>query len=150
MVFTTNSLSDSKRFAAVFAEKIRKRSRRQGAVIFALSGDLGAGKTTFVKYVAAALGSKARVSSPTFVLMRRYPAGDYSIYHIDCYRISSDRESETLGISALIKNPAHIVFIEWPERISLPEGAISVVFAHGRTPSERTITTRFLKIRDFT
>jgi tRNA threonylcarbamoyladenosine biosynthesis protein TsaE len=150
MVFTTNSLSDSKRFASAFAQKLRKVSRPKGAMIFTLFGDLGAGKTTFVKYVVSALGSKARVSSPTFVLMRRYRAGDRMIHHIDCYRITTDKESEMLGISTLFKDPTNILFIEWPERISLPGGAIPIVFTHGKTQSERTISTRFLLRRDFT
>ncbi|MFI4883357.1 MAG: tRNA (adenosine(37)-N6)-threonylcarbamoyltransferase complex ATPase subunit type 1 TsaE [Phycisphaerales bacterium JB064] len=94
--------------------------------ILALEGDLGAGKTTLVRGIAAGLGIDPRkVSSPTFALMNEYqgggPQGEITLVHIDAYRLSSAEELAGLGWERLIDDPAVIIAIEWPSKI---EGAL--------------------------
>jgi tRNA threonylcarbamoyl adenosine modification protein YjeE len=99
---------------------------RPGDVV-ALSGDLGAGKTTFVRGLVAALhGSDDAVSSPTFVFRQRYP-GRPAIEHLDLYRIDDPAETADLGLDDAFAGDA-IVLVEWPERAPglLPAGTIRV------------------------
>jgi len=117
-------------FVRSFMEKL---STRGGATIVTLSGDLGAGKTTFVKSVADYFNIDEEITSPTFVIQKGYEIKKSDIsfkkmIHIDAYRLEDKSELEYLGWNELIKNPEHIIFMEWPEQvegISLPE-AISV------------------------
>jgi tRNA threonylcarbamoyladenosine biosynthesis protein TsaE len=88
---------------------------RPGAVV-TLSGGLGAGKTTFVRALVAALhGSDAAVSSPTFVFRQRYP-GAPPVEHLDLYRIEDPGEAADLGLEEAFDGAA-VVVIEWPERL---------------------------------
>lgn len=91
-----------------------------GAVIVALEGDLGAGKTALVKELARQYGVVDVVTSPTFVVMRLYETADTSIttlVHIDAYRIEDEQEIEVLNIKALLDTPQTLVCIEWPQQI---------------------------------
>jgi tRNA threonylcarbamoyladenosine biosynthesis protein TsaE len=83
--------------------------------IFALIGDLGAGKTQFVKGVAAGLGSKAEVTSPTFVLVHHYEDGRLPVYHFDFYRIESSNAILRLGFDDYIFGDG-VSVIEWADR----------------------------------
>jgi tRNA threonylcarbamoyladenosine biosynthesis protein TsaE len=99
---------------------------RPGDVV-ALSGGLGAGKTTFVRAVVAALhGSDAAVTSPTFVFRQRYP-GTPPIEHLDVYRVDDPAEAADLGLEDAFA-PDAITIVEWPERVPglVPPGAIRV------------------------
>ena len=82
-----------------------------------LRGDLGAGKTTLVKGIAAAFDAAAEeeVSSPTFTLVHEYRGPSVTLYHIDLYRIDTQRELETLGLDDLM-SPQGILLIEWGEK----------------------------------
>ena len=97
-----------------------------------LSGNLGAGKTTFIQAVARHLGIKNKVSSPTFVIIKKYPIagrarygtgslkkpGDYKfLFHLDAYRLKNEKELLHLGWGEIINNKKHLVFIEWPENV---------------------------------
>lgn len=113
--------------------------------ILALSGGLGAGKTTFVRALADRLGHDPDlVSSPTFVLMNEYRTpGCTPLVHIDAYRLSGDEELDSIGFAeALAGSPATggrpIVAIEWPERIA---PAIEVFRAEGRVIDVRLEVT---------
>jgi len=94
--------------------------------VVVLSGDMGAGKTTFVQGAAEALGVKARVTSPTFVLMREYE-GRARVVHVDVYRLSSLQELIDLGYEELFASDA-VTFIEWGDAVSglLPGDRIEV------------------------
>ena len=96
--------------------------------IFALTGDLASGKTTFVKGVLEGLGYKEEVTSPTFTLINEYHAKS-SIIHIDCYRESNLIRWNNLGINEYLFSDK-IVFIEWAEIIKeiLPDDIISIYF----------------------
>jgi len=104
-----------------------------------LEGDLGAGKTTFVRMLAVSLGHSERiVSSPTFVLMQRYETEDaLSITHIDAYRASDPDELEAAGWDMVA--PEDIRMIEWPERIeeAIPDSCARVRLEHAGEQSRR-------------
>ncbi|MEL6390979.1 MAG: tRNA (adenosine(37)-N6)-threonylcarbamoyltransferase complex ATPase subunit type 1 TsaE [Bacteroidota bacterium] len=83
---------------------------------FALTGDLGAGKTTLVKKWMHHIGVTDEVTSPTFSLINEYQLDDSTIYHMDLYRIKSDKELIEIGIEEYLYQGAHLI-IEWPELI---------------------------------
>lgn len=83
-----------------------------------LRGEVGAGKTTLVKGIAAALGgaSEEDVTSPTFTLVHEYRGPKVTIYHLDLYRLETERELATLGIDEMAAQPDALVLVEWGER----------------------------------
>jgi tRNA threonylcarbamoyladenosine biosynthesis protein TsaE len=102
------------------AAKIAKKLK--GGEIIALEGDLGAGKTTFVRGLARAFGIKQNVTSPTFVLMKIYEIGNKkyeirNLVHVDCYRLDEVQELFYLGIEEYLNKPAMVVIIEWADKI---------------------------------
>lgn len=103
------------------------------ASILALRGDLGAGKTTFVQTIARELGVKETITSPTFVIMKKYELFNQSfktVIHIDAYRLKDSRELEVLGWNELVANPTNLICIEWPERVEplIPSNARHIQF----------------------
>ena len=88
-------------------------------VLILLSGDLGAGKTTLTKGIAAGLGAAREddVTSPTFTLVHKYE-GSTRVYHVDLYRIEDLHDLETLGLEDIFAEQA-VVIVEWPERMKL-------------------------------
>lgn len=93
-------------------------------VVFTLVGDLGAGKTHFVKGFAKGVGSEELVTSPTFTLLNVYENGKMPIYHFDMYRLSSAEEGQELGFDEYfdLKSLDGVVLVEWPEKV---EGLIN-------------------------
>ena len=87
---------------------------RRGDVL-ALSGDLGAGKTHFVKGLAAGLGTAASVTSPTFTLLHEYPGGRLPLYHFDFYRLDAADEALKIGLDEYLDGDGACV-IEWAEK----------------------------------
>ena len=90
------------------------------ACVLTLQGPLGAGKTTLTQALASKLGISDPVTSPTFVIQKRYTtnAPDFhSLVHIDAYRTAESNELRVLGFEMLVKEPGVLVVIEWPERI---------------------------------
>jgi len=145
MKFETTSSSQTKKIAGVLAKEIlASRSNRRGALVFALVGDLGSGKTTFTQGLLAGFGIKKKITSPTFVIMKSYKlqAKSYKLaYHLDCYRIKKPSELGILGIKEILANPENVVLIEWPERIKkiLPKNTVWINFEHGKKENKRNI-----------
>lgn len=129
-VLETNKIAES------FIENvIKKQQSLSSALVVGLFGDLGAGKTAFTKAVAMGLGIKGKISSPTFVIMKKYPinVGQYKfLVHIDAYRLKHEKELLYLGWNEMIKNPQNIVFIEWPENVLkiMPKNSKSIYISH--------------------
>lgn len=94
----------------------------QPGEIYALSGDLGVGKTVFTKGFAAGLGIKEPVNSPTFTILQIYEGGRLPLYHFDVYRIEEPEEMEEVGLDEYLFGTG-VCLIEWPEQIAdcLPE-----------------------------
>jgi tRNA threonylcarbamoyladenosine biosynthesis protein TsaE len=117
-------LKTTKEFASKFAKMLK------GGEIILLNGDLGAGKTTFTRYVLQFLGVKDNVASPTFTIMREYKTKTFNILHFDMYRISSSDEAIAFGMDEFIYNidKNKILFIEWSENVKdiLPQKCINV------------------------
>jgi tRNA threonylcarbamoyladenosine biosynthesis protein TsaE len=121
MKFISNSPSQTKNFAKKIAKILI--SRKNSPKILALKGNLGAGKTTFLKGFAKALGIKEKIISPTFIIMRKHTflnkkskSKNY-FYHFDCYRIQSEKEILNLGFKEIVSDPKNIAAIEWAEKI---------------------------------
>jgi tRNA threonylcarbamoyladenosine biosynthesis protein TsaE len=87
----------------------------QAPAVVALSGELGAGKTTLVRAICAELGVRETVTSPTFALVHSYRGSAAQIYHLDLYRLNSPTELTNLGWDEILEANA-IVLIEWPDR----------------------------------
>lgn len=106
-----------------------------GATVVTLSGELGAGKTTFMQGIARALGVEEAVTSPTFVIMKIYDLVDQPfkrLVHMDAYRLKGKEHLRVLGWDALIADPANLICIEWPEKIegAIPEDAIRITLRY--------------------
>jgi tRNA threonylcarbamoyladenosine biosynthesis protein TsaE len=116
----SHSESDTEALAAVLA-----RDLRPGDIV-TLSGDLGAGKTAFVRGLARGLGlDPAEVSSPTFALVHEHRGGRLPLFHVDLYRLTS-ADAEDLGLDELGVEDG-VLAIEWPERLGRRfSGAIAV------------------------
>jgi tRNA threonylcarbamoyladenosine biosynthesis protein TsaE len=96
------------------------RDLRSGDLLL-LEGDLGAGKTTFVRGVVRGAGSSAHVASPTFQLVRVYP-GRVQLAHVDLYRLRSNAELVDLGLDELLD--AGAVVVEWGDKLDAPDAAL--------------------------
>ncbi len=85
-----------------------------------LRGDLGAGKTTLVKGIAEGLHAASRddITSPTFTLVHEFRGPDVTLYHVDLYRIDTERELATLGLDELFAEPGNLVLLEWGEKFA--------------------------------
>lgn len=141
MDYTSSSPEETQQIAFELAQKYK------GGGVFALSGPLGAGKTTFIQGFAQGLGISERLLSPTFVIIRQHNIpGNIGgkLYHVDLYRLDEIIEIESLGLSEIFANPKNIVFIEWAEKMEtlLPKNTHKI---HLEIISENT---RQIQVRD--
>jgi len=112
MEIITSSINETVNFGKNLAGKLT-----DGDIVL-LYGELGAGKTTLVKGLAAGFDVKSEITSPTFTLMNVYPAGGSNLVHIDTYRLKNEQELIDIGVEDYLGQPGSICIIEWPEKIS--------------------------------
>jgi tRNA threonylcarbamoyladenosine biosynthesis protein TsaE len=146
--YRTFSSEETKALGFETARTIGRTGR--GPAVIALQGDLGAGKTTFVQGFLKGLGSRARVTSPTFILMRRHKLAPSAaggkrfsnVFHIDAYRLKKPEHLSALELEVILTNPRNIILIEWPEQAKkfLPKDAMWVRFGYGKKENERIVT----------
>lgn len=144
----------TKNIAATLAKKILNAKSEKWAKIIALSGNLGTGKTTFTQGFIRALGSKEKITSPTFLIFKIYRLKNIKykkIFHFDFYRIGSIYEINALGFQEIISNSENIIIIEWADKIFtkhkpasrgkkfLPKNTIWINFNYGMDENERII-----------
>src|SRR5688572_28272473 len=110
------TLTNSYERTQQIAEDLAQEFKQKGGVI-ALTGELGAGKTTFTQGFAKGLGIEDKIISPTFVLIRQHPIPDTSqmLYHLDLYRLEADADFKQLGFEDMVSGN-NIVVIEWAEK----------------------------------
>ena len=122
--FVTNSEEET----FLVAEKIAKSLSRPSIIV--LEGDLGAGKTHFVKGFVKAVGCDDLVTSPTFTILNEYECGDFFVYHFDMYRLSSMEDAVALGFEEYfdLASLNGYVLVEWAENVEglIPDGAVKV------------------------
>lgn len=130
--------------AEKLAREASKTKKLNHALIFALQGNLGAGKTTFIKGFIRGLGYKKRITSPTFLIFKRFDVknkGFKNVYHVDAYRIKRGSELDVLGFKEVLSSSQNIVLVEWADKIKkvLPERTIWIKFDYGKYENERKI-----------
>lgn len=108
----SSSSEQTEALGAEFAQSLKAGDR----VI--ISGDLGAGKTTFVRGVCRALGVQSAITSPTFTIARRYDEGRIPISHLDLYRLSGGADAEDPGLLDEELSAERVALIEWPQMAS--------------------------------
>ena len=122
VIHLSDSPEQTQTLAAALAQTLR------GGEVIALDGELGAGKTQFVRGLLKGLGGNPRtVSSPTFVLLNVYDSGRLPLFHLDAYRVSGSDDFESIGFNELIEQGG-VVVVEWASRVIdlLPQKRIDV------------------------
>ncbi len=131
--YLTISPNQTKKLGEILAKEILSSRFDKKAFILGLEGDLGGGKTTFLQGFARGLAIKQKITSPTFVILKKFEiqlSKFEFFYHIDCYRIEKPKEILELGFKVIISNPRNIVAIEWADRIRkiLSEDTLTLKF----------------------
>ena len=110
------------------------RPKKEGATLITLSGELGAGKTTFVQTLAREMGVTETVQSPTYVLMKKYKTAHpefETLIHIDAYRLNGKKEFAALKPESFLSDQKTLICVEWPERVegALPQADRTLLFS---------------------
>ena len=140
----TAELDSEPKFTELAAEFARAlASASAWPLVIGLRGDLGSGKTTWVRAMLRGLGYTGRVPSPTYTLLEQYTCGGLSIVHLDLYRLRGSEELENLGLRDWLAEPQRWIAVEWPERA--PELAercdLTLEFAIPASGSRRVTAT---------
>ena len=135
-VYYTNSAEETRELAAKIA------AETPNGTVFALDGNLGAGKTVFASGFARGLGITEPVSSPTFTIVQEYPRSEGMFFHLDLYRIDNPDAALAFGIDEFLYASDAISLVEWPERIEglFPPGTIRVAIERTDREETRKIT----------
>jgi tRNA threonylcarbamoyladenosine biosynthesis protein TsaE len=130
---------------AVTEAELRAWGERLGSaatapLVIAISGELGAGKTTLAQAICRGAGVRDFVTSPTFALVQRYDGARFPVYHLDLYRLESSRDLVNLGWDDVLRDNA-LVIIEWPERAEghVPDDALHIEIEHHPTDPARRV-----------
>jgi len=135
MQYITQSVKETQQLVGKILKDLINR-QPQGALVVALQGELGSGKTTFIQGLGEALGIKEKILSPTFVIMKHFNILTFkhfnNLYHLDCYRLESAKDLAELGLVEILAGKNNLVVIEWAERIAsiLPVDTVWLVFKH--------------------
>jgi len=136
----------------IFAQEVLRKGPQKRAVVLALEGDLGGGKTTFAQGFAKGLGIRERITSPTFVIFKKFKVrygrlhGSSDVpsfenfYHFDCYRLLGGEDILGLGFEDIASSSKNIILLEWAGRVKkvLPKGTIWLKFDFA-SKNKRTI-----------
>jgi tRNA threonylcarbamoyladenosine biosynthesis protein TsaE len=134
--FISNSADETESFGHRFARNVKAGD------VLALTGDLGSGKTQFVRGLVAAIGATTPATSPTFTLIHEYSGGRLPIYHFDFFRIEDRSSAERLGLDEYFFGDG-VSVIEWADRFPdlVPENARWISF-ETKSETQRAITTK--------
>jgi len=137
----SNSPQETKKLGESFGKKLK------GGEVIGLIGQLGGGKTVFVQGIAKGLGIKEKITSPSFILMKSYPVKKGKIknlVHIDCWRIKSENELETIGLEDYLGKKNTVIVIEWADKVKkfLPKNSIIFCFKLGKKENQRIISKK--------
>lgn len=131
----TKSTDETKKVGSDLTQTLKQSIILKQALIIALEGNLGSGKTTFIQGLAKGLGVKENVLSPTFLILKQFSITlkKYkNFYHIDAYRLKNPEELLELGFEDLVKNPENLIVIEWADKVKkiLPKNILKIKFTN--------------------
>lgn len=137
MKYLSRSVEETSKIALDFIKSLKGQKPGQ-AVVVGLFGDLGSGKTTFTQALGKHLKIKEVMTSPTFVIMKKYLISQATshklqakkLIHIDAYRLESGKELLNLDFTEMQNDPKNLILVEWPERVGdiLPADLVKVNF----------------------
>lgn len=133
MEIVTKSAKETEHAGFILARELKSGPASKRAMVVALYGDLGSGKTTFTKGFAKGLDLKEDILSPTFVIQKDFPVSSKNFtnfYHIDAYRLKNPEELTELGFGDIAKKPKNIIVIEWADKVEkiLPKEILKIDF----------------------
>lgn len=142
-------ITKSEKQTIALGKKIAKQLH--GKEVLGLIGELGAGKTVFIKGLALGLDIKKTVTSPTFVLIKIYKTKKTKVHwfcHVDAYRLNSSKDLIDIGLKDWLNKPNTVTVIEWAEKVKdiLPKNAIIVTLKIGKKQNERVIKITNLQL----
>ncbi len=127
-------------------EVVKSKLLISGALVIALYGNLGAGKTVFAKGFVCGVDAIGKVTSPTFLIVRRFPlrknrARVKNLFHVDVYRIKRKKELYHIDFESMLADRKNIVIVEWPSKVrtSLPKSFLKITLRHRKKENEREV-----------
>lgn len=133
---TSKSEAETKKIGVLLGKEFIKTEKR---IFVSLEGDLGSGKTTLMKGIAKGIGIKEEITSPTFLIYKKYE-GIKDLYHFDAYRIN-DKDLPLLRFDEILEKNGVVIAVEWGKNISTPFKKISIKFLL-ISPKERKLIVR--------
>lgn len=150
MMIRSESDGETRKIGLELGKKLAKNFSKKGEIaVLCLYGELGTGKTTFIRGLAKGLGITSRITSPTFTYQRVH-GGNPKLYHFDCYRLSGPDELLLHDLREALENKDGVIAIEWSEKIKhhLPEKHTDIYFEYVdeniRKIKIRNLTFKFL------
>lgn len=136
--FHTKSVEETEKIASMLAKELDATQ----PVIIAMYGDLGVGKTAFVRGLASILAPNTRIKSPTYTIVNEHNGVKIPLYHFDMYRIEDEDELYSIGFFDYVQKG--ICVIEWSENIEefIPKDAYKITIERSENENERTITIK--------